>query len=229
MTKAQTPTRTARKPVPATSKPTPRGRPARSSGGTKRPAAPSRPPPALLAEGNGRLGYARSLIRNVADFPKKGILFKDITPLLADPKAFAIVIDSLTEQFIADQIDAIVGIESRGFIFGGALAARLNTSFVPVRKPGKLPASVDRVAYALEYGKAELEMHKNSLREGAKVLIIDDLLATGGTALAAAELVRKQGAYVTAYAFVIELGFLDGRDKLVPVPVVSLMNFRAGE
>jgi adenine phosphoribosyltransferase len=229
MTKVPAPKRAVRKTVPATGKPTPRGRPARQTPGSKRPAAPSSAAPELLAAGNGRLGYARSLIRNIPDFPKKGILFKDITPILADPKAFAIVIDSLTEQFISDQIDAIVGIESRGFIFGGALAARLNTSFVPVRKPGKLPASVDRVSYALEYGKAELEMHKDSLREGAKVLIIDDLLATGGTAAAAAELVRRQGAYVMAYAFVIELEFLDGRDKLIPVPVVSLMNFRAGE
>lgn len=180
-------------------------------------------------DGDARLRYARGLVRNVPDFPQKGILFKDITTLLADPKATAIVIDALTERFIGQGIDAIVGIESRGFIFGGALAARLNTSFIPVRKPGKLPASVDRVSYTLEYGTAELEMHKNSLREGAKVVIVDDLLATGGTAAAAAQLVRNQGAQVAAFAFVIELSFLDGKDKLVPVPVVSLMRYGAGE
>ncbi|MBI5534710.1 MAG: adenine phosphoribosyltransferase [Deltaproteobacteria bacterium] len=225
MTKAPQTKRAARKPTPSASKPTPRGRTARAASNTK-----STPPPKPTGLTNGeRLKYAQSLVRNIPDFPKKGILFKDITPLLADPKGFAIVIDSLTEHFIGDQIDAIVGIESRGFVFGGALAARLNTSFVPVRKPGKLPAAVDRVAYSLEYGKAELEMHKDSLREGAKVLIIDDLLATGGTAAAAAELVRKQGAYVTAFAFVVELTFLDGADKLVPVPVLSLMRFGAGE
>jgi adenine phosphoribosyltransferase len=223
MTKAATIKRAVRKPARASSKPTPRGRTSPEKPASKLEG------PSLVPTNHDRLGYARSLIRNIPDFPKKGILFKDITPLLADPKAFAIVIDSLTEQFIADQIDAIVGIESRGFVFGGALAARLNTSFVPVRKPGKLPAAVDRVAYSLEYGKAELEMHKHSLREGAKVLVIDDLLATGGTAAAAAELVRKQGAYVAAFAFVVELSFLDGRDKLIPVPVVSLMSFGAGD
>jgi len=226
MTKAAQPKRAARKPTPSSPKPTPRGRTSKATPAAKRSAPPK--PQGSLNNGE-RLAYAGSLIRNIPNFPKKGILFKDITPLLADPKAFAIVIDSLTEHFIADQIDAIVGIESRGFVFGGALAARLNTAFVPVRKPGKLPGAVDRVAYALEYGKAELEMHKNSLREGAKVLVIDDLLATGGTAAAAAELVRKQGAYVTAFAFVVELTFLDGADKLVPVPVVSLMRFGAGE
>jgi len=180
-------------------------------------------------DGDPRLRYARGLVRNVPDFPQKGILFKDITTLLADPKATAIVIDALTERFIGGGIDAIVGIESRGFIFGGALAARLNTSFVPVRKPGKLPASVDRVAYSLEYGKAELEMHKSSFRQGAKVVIVDDLLATGGTAAAAAQLVRNQGAHVEAFAFVIELAFLDGRARLVPAPVVSLLRYGAGE
>jgi adenine phosphoribosyltransferase len=205
---------------------------ARAARSPSRATPPSRVPDLQLSsriDDAGRLEYARSLIRNVPDFPKKGILFKDITPLLADPKGFAIVIDTLAERFLGEPIDAVVGIESRGFIFGGALAARLNASFVPVRKPGKLPAKVDRVAYALEYGSAELEMHLDSLREGAKVVVVDDLLATGGTAAAAAQLVRNQGAYVTAFAFVVELAFLDGRDKLVPVPVLSLMSFGAGE
>jgi adenine phosphoribosyltransferase len=175
------------------------------------------------------LAYARALVRNVPDFPKPGIMFKDITPLLADPKGFHIVIDSLAERFIGEHIDAIIGIESRGFIFGGALAVRLNASFVPVRKPGKLPAAVDRVAYDLEYGSAELEMHKLSVRDGSKVLIVDDLLATGGTAAATAELVRRQGGCVAAFAFVIELDFLAGRDRLLPVPVISLLRYAMGE
>jgi adenine phosphoribosyltransferase len=175
------------------------------------------------------LAYVRALIRNVPDFPKPGILFKDITPLLADPKGFHIVIDSLAERFIGEHIDAIVGIESRGFIFGGALAARLNASFVPVRKPGKLPAAVDRVAYDLEYGSAELEMHKFSVHDGAKVLVVDDLLATGGTAAATAELVNRQGGYVASFAFIVELDFLAGRERLLPVPVISLLRYAMGE
>jgi adenine phosphoribosyltransferase len=175
------------------------------------------------------IAYIRALIRNVPDFPKPGILFKDITPLLADPKGFHIVIDALAERFIGEHIDVVVGIESRGFIFGGALAARLNASFVPVRKKGKLPAAVDRVSYDLEYGSAELEMHKLSIHEGAKVLVVDDLLATGGTALATAELVRRQGGYVAAFAFVVALDFLGGRERLLPVPVVSLLDYGLGQ
>ncbi len=167
----------------------------------------------------------RGLIRDIPDFPKKGILFKDITPLLADPRGFHMVLDAFAEEFVGTHLDAIVGIESRGFIFGAALAARLNCSFVPVRKPGKLPAAVDRVSYALEYGEGSLEMHKHSIAEGANVLIVDDLLATGGTAVGAAELVRKQGGIVLAFAFVVELAFLSGRERLMPVPVKSVVTF----
>src|SRR5580704_12239164 len=144
--------------------------------------------------------FCRSLIRDVPDFPKPGIVFKDITPLLASPRALHIVLDGIAERFIGEHVDVIVGIEARGFIFGGALAARLNASFVPVRKPGKLPASVDRVEHVTEYSKDALEMHKGSIREGAYVVVVDDVLATGGTALGAAELVRKQGGYVVGYA-----------------------------
>src|SRR3954453_6191980 len=142
------------------------------------------------------LAYAKSKIRDIPDFPSKGIMFKDIPPLLADPRAFHIVLDSLAERFIGEHVDAIVGVEARGFIFGGALAARLNASFVPARKPGKLPAASDKVSYKTEYSTAELEMHKGSLTKGARVLIVDDVLATGGTAKAAAELVRTQGGAV---------------------------------
>ncbi len=172
-----------------------------------------------------RFAYLTSLIRDIPNFPKQGILFRDITPLLADPKAFHIVVDTLAEQFVGDHVDAVVGIESRGFIFGGALAARLNASFVPVRKPGKLPYRVDRVSYSLEYGENELEMHRDSLPEGTSVIIMDDLLATGGTAAAAAELVHRQGAYVAGFAFVIELESLVGRDRLLPTPVYSLIKY----
>jgi adenine phosphoribosyltransferase len=171
------------------------------------------------------LAYARSLIRDVPDFPKPGIMFKDITPLLADPRAFHIVLDALAERFIGSHVDAVVGVDARGFIFGGALAARLNASFVPARKPGKLPAAVDRVTYQTEYSTAELEMHKDSITEESHVIVVDDLLATGGTAKAAADLVRKQGGYVVAYAFVVELSFLNGRERLLPVKVESVITY----
>lgn len=172
-----------------------------------------------------RLGYVRERVRAVPDFPKPGILFRDITPVLADPKAFHMVIDALVEHFIGQQIDAIVAVESRGFIFGAPLASRLNTSFVPARKPGKLPAETVSVEYALEYGRASLELHKDALSPGDSVVVIDDLLATGGTAAAAGELVLSQGAQVLAYAFVIELDALGGRHKLEPAPVVTLLHF----
>src|SRR5262245_37455282 len=160
------------------------------------------------------LRYLRAHLRSVPDFPKPGILFKDITPLLADPRAFQITLDLLAQRFIGEHVDVVVGIESRGFIFGGALAARLNASFVPVRKPGKLPAKTDRLAYDLEYGSAELEMHADSIAAGARVLVVDDLLATGGTASAAAELSRRQRGVVLGFAFVVELSFLSGRARL---------------
>jgi adenine phosphoribosyltransferase len=180
------------------------------------------------------LRYLRAHLRNVPDFPKPGILFKDITPLLADPRALHITLDLLAQRFIGEHIDAVVGVESRGFIFGGALSARLNASFVPVRKPGKLPAATDRVSYALEYGEAELEMHKRSIQPGARVLIVDDLLATGGTACAAAALARGQGGVVGGFAFVIELDFLGGRARIAEragdgAGVYSIVHFGAGE
>jgi adenine phosphoribosyltransferase len=171
------------------------------------------------------LGYAKGLIRSIPNFPKKGILFRDITPLLADARGFHAVTDAFVARFVGEPISAIVAIESRGFIFGAALAARLNVSFVPVRRPGKLPAATDRVSYSLEYGNAQLEMHRDALKPGSRVVVVDDLLATGGTALAAGELVKRQGAEVAAYAFVIELSSLNGRKAIKPVPVVSLMQY----
>ncbi|WP_437626410.1 adenine phosphoribosyltransferase [Sorangium sp. So ce1151] len=180
------------------------------------------------------LRYLKAHLRNVPDFPKPGILFKDITPLLADPRALHITLDLLAQRYIGEHVDVVVGVESRGFIFGGALSARLNASFVPVRKPGKLPAATDRVAYALEYGTAELEMHKGSIKPGARVLVVDDLLATGGTAAAAAELARKQGGETVGFAFVVELDFLGGRALLAEraggaARVYSIVHFAAGE
>lgn len=164
-------------------------------------------------------------LREVIDFPKPGIVFKDITPLLANPEAFTTAIDLFAEHYASQHPDCIVGIESRGFIFGAALAARMTTSFVPARKPGKLPASTDRVSYELEYGTDALEMHTDAIPEGAKVLVIDDLIATGGTAQAACELARRQGGKVIGAAFVIELGFLNGRERLSDTPIFSLLSF----
>ena len=167
----------------------------------------------------------KARIRDIPDFPSPGVLFRDITPLLSDPDAYAFVLSALEHDALARGAQAIVGIESRGFIFGGALAARLNASFVPARKPGKLPAASDSVEYDTEYSTATLEMHKGSIREGARAIVVDDVLATGGTAKATAELVRKQGGYVIAYAFAIELGFLHGREKLLPVRVESVITY----
>jgi adenine phosphoribosyltransferase len=211
---------TAQKPVPARLKPTPRG--VERENKARKPGARKKVPELPDLD---HMGYVRKRIREIPDFPQPGILFRDITPLLADPKGFHIVLDAIAERFVGEHVDAIVGIESRGFIFGGALAARLNASFVPVRKPGKLPYRTDKVSYSLEYGEAELEMHRDSLKEGASVLVVDDLLATGGTAAAAAELVHRQGAFVFAFAFVVELESLSGRERLAPTPVVSIVRY----
>jgi adenine phosphoribosyltransferase len=169
--------------------------------------------------------FAKSLIRNVPDFPTPGIMFKDITPMLADARALHIVLDAMAQDFIGQQVDAVVGVEARGFIFGGALAARLNAGFVPARKPGKLPTHADKVSYSTEYSTTELEIHKGSFKKGARVLVVDDVLATGGTAKAAADLVQLQGAVVLGYAFVIELAFLEGRKKLGGARVESVLTY----
>ena len=164
-------------------------------------------------------------IRNVADFPKPGIQFKDITPILADARLFAGTIDLLTQNFEPGSVDAVVGIDARGFIFAAAAAAKLQAGFVPVRKKGKLPFQTIEEDYALEYGHATVAMHIDALKPGARVLLLDDLLATGGTAAAAASLVRKLGAQILEVGFVIELKFLNGRDKLKGVPVRSLISY----
>src|SRR5882762_10878046 len=158
----------------------------------------------------------KQLIREVPDFPKKGILFYDITTLLKDKRGFATLIDQFSEHYIRHHIDLILGMEARGFIFGPALAYRLNAGFVPVRKPGKLPAATVKVEYELEYGSNALELHQDAIEKGQRVLIVDDLLATGGTAEATARLATLLGGQIAGLAFVVELDFLNGREKLEP-------------
>ncbi|HLZ53030.1 MAG TPA: adenine phosphoribosyltransferase [Verrucomicrobiae bacterium] len=162
-------------------------------------------------------------IRNVPDFPKPGIQFKDITPVLADARLFAGAIDLLTEKFKPGSVDAVVGIDARGFIFAAAAAMKLRAGFVPVRKKGKLPYRTHEQDYALEYGSATMAMHVDALKPGARVLLIDDLLATGGTAAAAIALVNQFGAEILEAAFLIELKFLNGRIKLKGLPVRSIV------
>jgi adenine phosphoribosyltransferase len=169
-----------------------------------------------------------SLIRTVPDFPEPGILFRDVTPLLGNARAFHEVIHRLGSRFMGQGLDAIVAIEARGFIFGSALATRLNLGFVPVRKPGKLPYLTTKTSYSLEYGKAELEIHTDAIGKGSRVLIVDDVLATGGTAAAATRLVQELGGSVGAYAFVIELAALAGRARLAELgasEVCSLLTY----
>jgi adenine phosphoribosyltransferase len=167
----------------------------------------------------------KSLIRDVPDFPIKGIVFKDITPVLKDPKAFGQIIDAFSKMYKGKKIDAIVGIESRGFIIGAPLALKMGIPFVPIRKVGKLPYDKIRVSYKLEYGEATIEIHTDALEKGQRVIIVDDLLATGGTTAASIELVEKLGAEVVKCAFVIELGFLNGRDRLPKGKVDSLITY----
>lgn len=171
------------------------------------------------------LNFVKKLVRDVPDFPKEGIIFKDITPILQHPEAFKCVVDKMTEEFSKAKIDVVVGIESRGFIFSPLIAYRLGAGFVPVRKKGKLPYKTEQIGYALEYGEAILEIHQDAVVRGARVAIVDDLLATGGTAHAAAHLVEKLGGKVEKLGFLIELDFLKGREKLKPHPVFSLIQY----
>ncbi len=167
----------------------------------------------------------RATIRDIPDFPKPGILFKDITPVLSDPKLLQETIDWFADRYSDEGIDAVVGMESRGFIFGTPLALALSAAFVPARKPGKLPYDSVGVEYDLEYGSARLEMHTDAFAKGAKVLIVDDLLATGGTAKATIDLVEKLGGTVVGCCFVVELGFLPGREALGDVDVHSIITY----
>ena len=165
------------------------------------------------------------LIRDVPDFPVKGILFKDITTLLRNPLAFKEAVDALAARWLGQRIDQVVAIESRGFILGAPLAYKLGAGFVPVRKPGKLPAETISVEYSLEYGTNMLQMHVDAISPGQRVLVVDDLLATGGSAKAAVELVERLGGVVVGLAFLVELGFLKGAAKLEGYDVFSLIGF----
>ena len=164
-------------------------------------------------------------IRDIPDFPKEGILFKDITPLLKDPGAFDETIRQLADPFREENLDAVIGIESRGFIFGAALARELGVGFIPIRKPGKLPADTISASYDLEYGTDNIEIHKDAIDSGDRVLLTDDLLATGGTMEAAYSLVENLGGDIVGVSFVIELGFLSGRERLGDLNVMSLIEY----
>ena len=170
-------------------------------------------------------GHLKEFIRNVPDFPKKGIMFRDITTLIGSGEKFRSVIDELVERYEKSNIDYVVSIESRGFIFGSALAYVLGCGFIPVRKKGKLPCGTYEVNYGLEYGTDTLTIHKDAFQKGKRVLLLDDLLATGGTTRAGIELVNKLGGKIVEAVFVIELEFLKGRDKIKDVPVFSLVKY----
>jgi adenine phosphoribosyltransferase len=167
----------------------------------------------------------KALIRDIPDFPKAGILFRDITTLLKDAEGFKYTIDTLVEKCADFKPDYIVGMESRGFIFAAPMACQMGAGFVPVRKPGKLPTEAYSVEYALEYGTDRLEMHKDAIEPGKRVLIVDDVIATGGTAAATAKLIELAGGELVAFAFLSELTFLEGRKNLPKVPIVSLIEY----
>jgi adenine phosphoribosyltransferase len=167
----------------------------------------------------------RAAVRDVPDFPKAGIIFKDITPILGSGELFRASIDVFLEQCRGKEIDKIVGIDARGFLFGSAVAYELGVGFVPLRKKGRLPYKTESAKYSLEYGEAEMELHLDAIEPGERVVLIDDLLATGGTSASAATLIKKVGGILLAAQFLIELEFLHGREKLEPVPVVSFLKY----
>ena len=171
------------------------------------------------------MDYIRNLIRDIPDFPKKGIVFKDITPVLSDIKALRLSVEKMAEPFINQDIDVVVGIESRGFLFGTPIADILDASFVPVRKPGKLPWKTKKVSYKLEYGTDSLEIHLDAMEEGQNILIVDDLLATGGTAEATCKLISKLDATIKGFSVLVELEFLEGRKRLNQYNVHSIVKY----
>ncbi len=174
---------------------------------------------------NDRILKIKNVIRDIPDYPKEGIIFKDITTLLQDSEQFSMAIDVLAESVSNMSIDAIAAIESRGFIFGSVLSYKMGVGFIPIRKPGKLPAEVISEEYSLEYGTDKIEIHKDAILPGQRILVVDDLLATGGTAKAACNLIEKTGGIVEALLFLIELGFLDGRNLLEGYKVTSIIDF----
>jgi adenine phosphoribosyltransferase len=171
------------------------------------------------------IGELKQRIRSIPDFPKAGILFRDITPLLADGRAFRQAVDSIGDRYLSRKIDVVVGVEARGFILAAALSYKLGAGNVLIRKPGKLPYKTNRTTYALEYGTDTLEIHQDAIQPGQRVVVADDLLATGGTISAAADLVQQQGGEIVELAFVIELTELKGRERLKGLPVFSLLQY----
>lgn len=178
-----------------------------------------------MSGSEGSVARIRAAVRDIPDFPKPGIVFKDITPVLGDPSLFGDVIRVFVERYRALRIDKVAAMESRGFIFGAPLAAGIGAGFVPLRKHGKLPHTTHAQSFTLEYGEETLEIHTDAIRRGESVLVIDDLLATGGTAGAAVNLVEKTGGRVVELAFLIELAFLKGRERLSGVPVYAMIRF----
>lgn len=164
-------------------------------------------------------------IRNIADWPKKGILFRDITPLLADKKAFSIAVNKLCKAFNNQRFDYIAAVEARGFIFGATVAQKLGKGFIPIRKKGKLPYKTESITYDLEYGKSTIEIHRDAIKKGAKVLIVDDLLATGGTMAAACKLIERIGGEIIGIAFLVELSELAGREKLGKYNIKAIITY----
>ena len=164
-------------------------------------------------------------IRDIPDFPQKGIVFKDITPLLNEPRTFRLAIDAMAQPYVGSHLDLVVGIEARGFIIGSALAYILNAGLIPLRKPGKLPFLTHRMSYSLEYGSAELEIHRDAIKPGQRVIIVDDLLATGGTMRASVDLVKTLKAEIVGVSFLVELSFLEGRKRLQGSRVTSLITY----
>jgi adenine phosphoribosyltransferase len=175
--------------------------------------------------GEKNMRRLEAYIRNIPDFPEPGIQFKDITPLVKEPAMLRLAVHQLIHPFLGDNITAVAGMEARGFIFGSLVAWELGIGFIPLRKPGKLPYDVQSMSYDLEYGSATLEVHTDALKKGDRVLLVDDLIATGGTAVASCELIEKLGAEVAACAFVVELDFLKGRDKLAKYNIHSLIHY----
>jgi len=173
----------------------------------------------------GRVEELRAAVRDVPDFPKRGIVFKDITPVLGDPVLFRASVDLFLERCRGLKIDKIVGIDARGFLFGSAVAYELGVGFVPIRKRGKLPYRTETAKYSLEYGEAEMEMHVDAMSAGERIVLVDDLLATGGTSAAAAVLIRKAGGHLLEAQFLIELESLHGRKRLQPTPVTAFLKY----
>jgi adenine phosphoribosyltransferase len=172
-----------------------------------------------------KIDRLRASVRDVPDFPKQGIVFKDITPILKDGELFRASVDLFLEQCRGKKIDKIVGIDARGFLFGSAVAYELGIGFVPLRKKGRLPYKTESAKYSLEYGEAEMELHVDAITRGEQIVLIDDLLATGGTSASATTLINKVGGELVAAIFLIELEFLRGRDKLAPMPIISFLKY----